>query len=178
MRPYSHAAYSTLLVALWLAFAPAQVALAPQAQAEQAAPGGKLVKAVILSRHGVRSPTLSQAVLATWTASPWPVWWCDGKVCEPAQLTPLGRKLAEQMGIYYRTYLSALLPGQGCPAASEVFFWADVTERTRETALALLRGFRPACDGAPISIQRCRRTTIRSSTRSATAAHAGSTPRA
>ena len=140
MHPHPRITCAALLIALG-GFAPAL--------AQEAAPAGKLVKVVILSRHGVRSPTLRQAELDSWTASPWPAWWCDGKVCEPGQLTPVGRKLAEQMGIYYRTYLSTLLPGESCPTANDVFFWADVTERTRETALALLRGFQPGCDPSP-----------------------------
>jgi 4-phytase/acid phosphatase len=146
MHPHSHVTGSTLLAALWFTCVP--TGIAPPALAEQAAPDGRLVKVVLLSRHSVRSPTLSSAELATWTASPWPVWQCDGKVCEPGQLTPRGRTLSEQMGTYYRSYLSTLLPTDRCPTAGEVYFWADVPERTIETGRALLRGFRPACDTA------------------------------
>ena len=140
-----------LLIVSWLMLTAVPLAVAPAALAEQAAaPGGRLVKVVILSRHGVRSPIPSQAELATWTASPWPTWQCDAKVCEPGQFTPRGRMLAEQMGTYYRSYLSQLLPADRCPGTADVFFWADVSERTRETALALLRGFRPACESNPV----------------------------
>src|SRR5690242_14057945 len=47
-----------LITALWLAVTGfAQLAVAPSARAEDAAePPGKLIKFVILSRHGVRAP--------------------------------------------------------------------------------------------------------------------------
>jgi 4-phytase/acid phosphatase len=113
-------------------------------------PSGKLVKVVILSRHGVRSPTLTNDELATWTTntSPWPTWYCsaDATICTPGQLTPRGWALAEQMGTYYARRLSTLV-SQPCPAQGEVFFWADrddKTRRTRDTAIALLHGFRPS----------------------------------
>jgi predicted RNase H-like HicB family nuclease len=109
------------------------------------------VKVVILSRHGVRSPIPNQSELDTWTASKWPAWYCGAgpdymKACEPGQLTPRGRTLAEQMGRYYQNALAGLLPTDKCPAQDDVFFWADLTERTENTGLALLRGFRPSCD--------------------------------
>jgi 4-phytase / acid phosphatase len=125
-------------------------AIAPSALAEeQAAPSGKLVKVVMLSRHGVRSPIPSD--LATWTASPWPTWHCGDPnhptICGSGQLTLQGRLLAEHMGMYYRTSLAELLPIDRCPDVSEIFFWADAMERTEDTGLALLRGFRsPPCD--------------------------------
>jgi 4-phytase/acid phosphatase len=69
------------------------------------------------------------------------------KACESGELTPRGRKLAEHMGTYYQNYLGGLLPVDRCPDAGEVFFWADDMERTKDTGLALLRGFRaPPCD--------------------------------
>ena len=110
-----------------------------------AAPAGKLVKVVLPSRHGVRSPIPSADELATWTKSKWPVWTCDGKTCGRGQLTPKGGALAEQMGTFYGSYLSELV-ADACPAASDVFLWADLDERTQSTGRALLRGFRPACD--------------------------------
>jgi 4-phytase/acid phosphatase len=129
-------------------------AIAPSALAEeQAAPPGKLVKVVMLSRHGVRSPIPKQSELDTWTKSRWPRWYCGGgpdfmKACESGQLTPRGRKLAEQMGTYYQHPFAELLLVDRCPDANQVFFWADVTERTKETGLALLRGLLPHCDTA------------------------------
>ncbi len=147
---------SSVIIVMWLITVlwPAQGAVAPSALAEQSAmqtASGTLVKFVILSRHGVRSPIPNQSELATWTASQWPVWNCAEsqdsiKVCEPGQLTPRGRTLAEQMGAYYRAYLAEFLPTNQCPAQNDVFFWADLDERTKNTGLALLRGFRPSCE--------------------------------
>lgn len=139
-----------LLFLLTASFTP--MSIAPSALAEEVAPPGKLVKVVMLSRHGVRAPIPNHDELASWTASPWPFWYCGAtpdtmKRCGSGELTPQGRKLAEQMGTYYRDHLAELLPVDRCPDANEVFFWADVVERTEDTGLALLRGFRPEhCD--------------------------------
>jgi len=125
------------------------VLLAGAPHAAASAKPDTLLKVVILSRHGVRSPIPSAAELETWTASAWTVWNCATppavKVCEPGQLTPRGFMLAKQMGTFYRTYLAELLPPDQCPTPSDVFLWADRTERTEKTGLALLRGFRPSC---------------------------------
>ena len=147
MPPPQTTSLASIVATLWLVVP--WLALASTAPSALAAPrttpaaDGTLVKVVVLSRHGVRSPIPSQSELDAWTASPWPIWDCDGKVCDRGQLTPRGRMLAEQMGTYYRGYLAELIPADQCPDAREVFVWADVTERTRETGLALLRGFRP-----------------------------------
>jgi 4-phytase / acid phosphatase len=141
-----------LLFLLMPSFMP--ISIAPSALAEEAAPPGKLVKVVMLSRDGVRAPIPSQSELATWTELRWPFWYCSGKSdfttpCDSGELTPRGLTLAEQMGTYYRTYLSEFLPPGQCPEVHEVFFWADTMQRTEETGLALLRGFRPPpCDGS------------------------------
>jgi 4-phytase/acid phosphatase len=123
---------------------------AAQAQEAAGAPPGTLVKFVILSRHGVRSPTLDPKELDTWTESKWPSWACATGACARGELTPRGQELAMQMGTYYRRYLSSLLPetpDTPCPGAQDLFVWPDVSdERTRDTALGLLQGFRPACD--------------------------------
>jgi 4-phytase / acid phosphatase len=131
-----------------LAFLPTTASA--QSQEVAGGPPGTLLKFVILSRHGVRSPTLDPKELATWTKSPWPEWTCATKTCAPGQLTPRGYELATQMGAYYRRYLAALLPETPqtpCPDPHDLFVWADVTDtRTRDTAQALLQGFRPRCD--------------------------------
>ncbi len=136
-----------IAVVLALLLAHSAVSLPVLAQEAAAPPRGKLIKLVILSRHGVRSPIPEQAELDSWTASKWPTWICkNGKPCERGELTPRGEELAQQMGTFYQKYLSSLLPGDQCPAAREVFFWADVAdERTRDTGLALLQGFLPSC---------------------------------
>jgi 4-phytase / acid phosphatase len=147
MRLRKRVALSLLLTQLIAApLALAQVSVTP-------IPSGALVKFVILSRHGVRSPIPSQSELDTWTTREllpkWPTWHCppDGPVCDQGQLTEQGSFLAGQMGTYYKMRLSTLLPVDDCPAAEKVFFWADLDERTQDTARALLGGFRSKpCD--------------------------------
>jgi 4-phytase / acid phosphatase len=101
-----------------------------------------LRKVVIVSRHGVRTPTSTPVELANWAAQPWPTW------NQPtAALTPRGAELATLMGHYYRQYVAeqGVVPGTGCPAPGSVYFYADVLERTKATAQALIDGFAPGC---------------------------------
>lgn len=103
---------------------------------------GVLQKVVIVSRHGVRTPTAPAAELALWSAEPWPTW------NEPvASLTPRGAELARLMGRYYREYagLYGALPAAGCPAAGTVYVYADSMQRTQATAQALIDGFAGNC---------------------------------
>ncbi|MCC7327091.1 MAG: histidine-type phosphatase [Burkholderiales bacterium] len=101
-----------------------------------------LQKVVVVSRHGVRTPTASAAELADWAAQPWPVW-------NPprAALTPRGAVLAKVMGRWYREYAGAqgMIPAAGCPNPGALFVYADVLERTKATAQALVDGFAPDC---------------------------------
>ena len=103
----------------------------------------ELISAVIVSRHGVRSPTETHPPLATIAAEPWPSW-----PVPPGHLTPRGAELATLLGAYYREHYAAqgLLPAQGCPQPGDVYAWADLDQRTRVTAEALLKGMFPGCD--------------------------------
>ena len=105
----------------------------------------ELLSAVVVSRHGVRSPTATQPPLATIAADPWPSW-----SVPPGYLTQRGAELARLLGGYYReSYVAqGLLPAQGCPPG-DVFAWADVDQRTRATAEALLKGMFPDCGLTP-----------------------------
>jgi 4-phytase/acid phosphatase len=101
-----------------------------------------LHKVVIVSRHGVRTPTVAPEILATWASQPWPDW------NQPAAaLTPRGAQLATLMGRYFREYLAVqgAVPAAGCPANSVAYVYADVLERTKATAQALIDGFAPGC---------------------------------
>jgi 4-phytase/acid phosphatase len=101
-----------------------------------------LQKLVVVSRHGVRTPTMAPAAIESWAAQPWPVW------TQPAaSLTPRGAQLATLMGRYYREYVGVqgALPAAGCPAPGVVFVYADLPERTRATAQALIDGFAANC---------------------------------
>src|SRR5215472_6941712 len=87
--------------------------------------------AVIVSRHGVRSPTQANEQLSQYTADPWPDWGVA-----PGELTPHGRDLMKVFGAYDRDWFASrgLLPAAGCDAAKTVAFYADNGQRTVETA--------------------------------------------
>ena len=101
-----------------------------------------LQKVVIVSRHGVVAPTISPAELDSWSSRPWPAW------NEPmGNLTARGAQLAKLLGQFHRGYLVAeqMLPEQGCPPRGTVYVHADLDERTRATAQALIDGLAPGC---------------------------------
>ena len=97
---------------------------------------------VILSRHGVRSPTWSTQQLNQYSTTPWPEWHVP-----PGNLTPHRKTLMNLFGVYDRAYLAqaGLLSPTGCADAGHVYFWADSEERTLETARALAAGMFPGC---------------------------------
>jgi 4-phytase/acid phosphatase len=104
--------------------------------------GDTLTKLVVMSRHGVRTPLPAPGELANWAAQPWPEW------NQPqGALTPQGAKLAALMGAYYHELLSdaRAMPRNGCPPAGGAYVYADVLERTRATAQAIVDGFAPGC---------------------------------
>src|SRR4051812_10826352 len=147
-----HGALALILLGLAapvaLAQNPAPSGAAPVGNAT-AADGG-ILKVVILSRHGVRSPLVKPDDLAKWrpqgAVPPWPKWLCPDEkhVCDPGELTPHGAELAEKMGVYYRSHYPPF--SASCPDRDEVYFWADTDQRTIATGQALLRGLVPDCD--------------------------------
>jgi len=101
-----------------------------------------LQKVVIVSRHGVSVPTVPPAELDSWSSRPWPAW------NEPmGSLTARGAQLVKLLGQYHRSYLVAeqAIPEQGCPPRGSVYVYADLDERTKATAQALLDGMVPGC---------------------------------
>jgi len=96
---------------------------------------------LILSRHGVRSPTLRIDQLARFATDPWPQW-----EVPPGYLTPHGRLNMELMGAYYRAYYTSqgLLSGRPDTDGSRIFFRADSDERTIASAQALAAGLIPS----------------------------------
>ncbi|HEM7801069.1 histidine-type phosphatase [Burkholderia cenocepacia] len=105
--------------------------------------GWRLESVVIVSRHGVRSPTRTKPPLVELTARPWPAW-----PVAPGELTPRGESMIRAMGTWYGDWFRQqhLLPGRAtCPSAGHVAAWADVDQRTRVTADALLEGIAPGC---------------------------------
>ncbi|HML16935.1 MAG TPA: histidine-type phosphatase [Bryobacteraceae bacterium] len=112
-----------------------------------AAPELKYV--VILSRHGVRSPTWDAARLNQYSAQPWPDWGVP-----PGDLTPHGRELVKILGSYYRERFGEehLLATRGCRDKERVYIWADTDQRTIETGRAFAESILPGC-GAVIHSQ-------------------------
>jgi 4-phytase/acid phosphatase len=98
---------------------------------------------LILSRHGVRSPTGKQTQYDAYSAAPWPQW-----SVAPGDLTAHGFRLMELFGAYDRMKLSqeGLFNATGCEDASKVTFYADSDQRTQETGKALAQGLFPGCN--------------------------------
>ncbi len=127
-----------LIAAAFLAACPASAGGAPE-----------LKYLVIVTRHGVRSPTADAARLNRYSAEPWPQW-----EVPPGYLTPHGRTLIELMGSYYRDWLSAehLFRPKGCQDAQHIYIWADKDQRTLETGRAFAETLAPGC-GIPVHSQ-------------------------
>ena len=110
---------------------------------EAAAAEFTLERVVLVSRHGVRAPTNSNALADYTISKTWPAW----PTISDAELTARGEELASLMGAFYRQHYARLgvLPAKGCPATNQAYVWADVDQRTRRTGNALLAGAFPGC---------------------------------
>ena len=77
-------------------------------------PGWQMERAVLLSRHGVRSPIKSNEELDRHVATPWPIW-----PVPPGFLSPRGAELMRLMGRYYRVLYGGrgLMEAVDLPAA-------------------------------------------------------------
>lgn len=104
--------------------------------------GEKLKFVVIISRHGVRSPTGKLDQLNQYSRQPWPTW-----SVPPGYLTEHGFKLMTLFGAFDRELLAAqgLLSRDGCEDAQHIRIVADSDQRTRETGKALAAGLAPGC---------------------------------
>lgn len=111
--------------------------------------GDRLKLVVILSRHGVRSPTWTQDRLDAYSALPWPTW-----SVPPGNLTSRGFDLLKQFGSYDRAVLAEanLLTAHGCEDSSKTYIWADTDQRTLESGRALAEGLFPGCSPAVHSL--------------------------
>jgi 4-phytase / acid phosphatase len=103
----------------------------------------ELLSVVAISRHGIRSPTSSVETLNQYTSRPegFPLWPAPADV--PGNLSTVGQQNVTRLGAWYRDFYAAqgLLPQRGsCPAAGSVFAYADVDERTIQTAQGYLDG--------------------------------------
>jgi 4-phytase/acid phosphatase len=119
------------------------------AQALHEGPGTKVSEkteelrfVVIVSRHGVRSPTGKLDQLNQYSRQPWPVW-----SVPPGYLTEHGAHLMTLFGAYDRLQLvsEGLLAPSGCEDAARIRIVADSDQRTRETGKALAAGLAPGC---------------------------------
>jgi 4-phytase/acid phosphatase len=117
-------------------------ATAATAGSQDTAAAPKLRFAVILTRHGIRSPTWALPDLNAYSSQPWPDWGVA-----PGNLTPRGSNLMTLFGSYYRLYFAAagLLRPEGCADAGYVYIRADSESRTLETGRALATGMMPGC---------------------------------
>jgi 4-phytase/acid phosphatase len=112
-------------------------------------PKPELKYAVIVSRHGVRSPTWDTARLNDYATQAWPDWGVA-----PGELTPHGRAGVKLMGAYYRTWLSqaGLFGADSCRDAARIYIRADSGQRTRETGRALAESLLPGCE-IPVAVE-------------------------
>jgi 4-phytase / acid phosphatase len=103
-----------------------------------------LLSVVVMSRHGVRSPTHPQE-LDVYSSRHWPAW-----AVPPGYLTPHGAKLMQAFGTAYRRWYGTEFgwSTSTCPPDGAVSIWADVDERTRVSARAVADGFAPGCNVA------------------------------
>ena len=104
--------------------------------------GEELKFVAIVTRHGVRPPTVSNDQINPYSAEPWPKW-----DVPPGYLTAHGRALMKLFGAYDRAQFAraGLFAPSGCADAGRVYFWADTDERTIETGRALAEGLLPGC---------------------------------
>jgi 4-phytase/acid phosphatase len=105
--------------------------------------GTQLLSVVVISRHGIRSPTDSQATMNLFTHQPegFPLWPYPADT--PGNLSTVGQQNATLLGAWYRDFYAAqgILPAKGsCPATGTVFVYADTFERTLMTAQGYVNG--------------------------------------
>ena len=105
------------------------------------APGtDELRLAIVLTRHGVRSPLGTDEQMAPLAAAPWPKW-----EVAPGIQTPRGNELEALLGAYYRERFIAegILTGRKELDSSRVFVRTDNDQRTIETGRILGRALVP-----------------------------------
>ena len=141
MKPFSR-----YLATILISVLSCTTAIQAEPVAEMQKPQEQLIRSVILSRHGIRSPTQSPEKLAAWADKPWPIW-----PVAPGELTQRGYELVLAQWRALRPELSkyALLPENGCPAPGHYSLIADKDQRTVRTAMAISEGLFPNCDIVP-----------------------------
>ena len=99
-----------------------------------------LDKVVILSRHGIRSPTATDSMLEEITPHSW-FEWTSG----PGELSLRGARLETFMGQYFRLWLEdeGLIPHNWQPEENAVRFYANAKQRTLATTRYFSAGLLP-----------------------------------
>ena len=105
--------------------------------AEQGGGDAKLLKMVVLSRHGVRSPTQSSETLESWSRKDWPEW-----PVKRGELTARGQAGHRDVGTGAAFYARPVYcPQKVRPGAGTIAVRADRDQRTRVTGEAVLEGW-------------------------------------
>lgn len=114
-----------------------------QASTAPSEPRETLRFVVIVSRHGVRSPTGKTDQMNQFSALPWPAW-----SVPPGYLTEHGAKLMQLLGSFDREFLTreGLFTEADCSGAEHITIVADSDQRTRETGKAIAAGLMPGCN--------------------------------
>ena len=139
MNRSTHPSIALLLCLFTSVGVSAQVA---NTKAAPSATGDRLKLVVVLSRHGVRSPTWTLDRLNSYSALPWPAFSVD-----PGILTPRGYELLKRFGAYDRAAYASqgLLTAQGCADVASTYIWADTDQRTLASGRALAESLYPSC---------------------------------
>lgn len=100
------------------------------------ASGDELRLAIVLTRHGVRAPLLSNEAMASFALQPWPAW-----EVKPGIQTPHGNQLIALMGDYYRARFQSegALSGDPSVDGPRLYVRADNDQRTIETGRILAK---------------------------------------
>ncbi len=132
------AAHAALLGAVIVIFA---ATLPGQSRASGQGLQQRLEFALIVSRHGVRSPLAANTRLDPYSAIPWPRW-----DVAPGELTAHGYELLVSFGAYDRRWFTedGLLPAAGC-VDRLVSIDADSDQRTVASGEALAEGLSHGC---------------------------------
>jgi 4-phytase/acid phosphatase len=138
----THGGILHFALCIWLSSVCVLHAQAPDASPAKSGDHEELKFVVIVSRHGVRSPTGKPEQLNAYSQQQWPVW-----SVPPGYLTKHGAQLMTLFGAYDREQMAAqgLLASSGCVDAQHIRIVADSDQRTRETGKALAAGLAPGC---------------------------------
>lgn len=114
-------------------------AVSPLAARAQTSANEKPIVAIVMTRHGVRSFTHTPA------AYDWPNW----SPVAPGYLTAHGYRLMTYFGRYYRSYFDSHGLAMRC-GSHGTYVYADLDQRTLETARALIQGACGSPDALPL----------------------------